>query len=66
MLEELLISADVGVSTAEKLVGRVKQQVREADISDGAEVQAVLKQEMVSILEFDAEVEPPVTTGPCM
>ena len=50
-LEELLISADVGVSTTEKLIEKVKQRVAEGKISDGASVRAALKSEMVSILE---------------
>ena len=50
-LEELLISADVGVNTTERLIERVKQRVSREKISQGSLVRSVLKAEMVSILE---------------
>jgi fused signal recognition particle receptor len=49
-LEELLISADVGVTTAEKLIGKVKERVS-AEKLDGAHVRAALQQEMVKLLD---------------
>jgi fused signal recognition particle receptor len=52
-LEELLISADVGVGTTEKLVATVKQRVTKEKL-DGSSVRDALKQEMVSILKIDA------------
>ncbi len=52
-LEELLIAADVGVSTAEKLIGRVKQRVAEEKLDGGSEVWAALQAEMVNILKVD-------------
>jgi len=55
-LEELLISADVGVNTTEKLLSRVKQQVKEEKISQGSLALAILKAEMVNILKIDAQV----------
>ena len=45
-LEELLISADVGVSTTGKLIEKVKQRVSDEKL-DGSQVSAVLKAEMV-------------------
>jgi fused signal recognition particle receptor len=50
-LEELLISADVGVGTTEKLIGVVKQRAVEGKL-DGSQVAAVLKAEMVRILNI--------------
>ncbi len=50
-LEELLISADVGVNTTEKLIERVRRRVKEESISQGTLVRAALKAEMVSILK---------------
>ncbi len=50
-LEELLISADVGVSTTEKLIGTIKQRVEEEKL-DGSQVSAALKGEMVRILDI--------------
>jgi len=51
-LEELLIFADVGVSTTEKLIERVKQRVDEGKISQGSLVRSTLKAEMVNILKI--------------
>ena len=56
-LEELLISADVGVATAHKLIEKVKQRVRTEKLIEGAQVRTALKQEMVSLLKVDAEVK---------
>jgi fused signal recognition particle receptor len=52
-LEELLISADVGVGTAEKLIGTVKQRAAKEKL-DGSSVRETLKQEMVSMLKVEA------------
>ena len=48
-LEELLILADVGVSTTEKLIGQVRQKVSEEKL-DGSQVPAILKAAMVDML----------------
>jgi fused signal recognition particle receptor len=48
-LEELLISADVGVNTTEKLIGAVKQRAADEKL-DGSRVRDILKEEMVKIL----------------
>jgi fused signal recognition particle receptor len=50
-LEELLISADVGVDTTGKLLGRVKKRVKDEKLSEGAQVRTALKQEMTGMLE---------------
>jgi len=52
-LEELLISADVGVSTTEKLLGKVKQRVAEEKVKEGTLARSILKAEMVNILKVD-------------
>ena len=57
-LEELLIAADVGVSTAEKLIEKVKKKVAEEKLGDGSVVRAVLESEMVNILRLDHKEEP--------
>jgi len=51
-LEELLISADVGVNTTEKLIEKVRRQVVEEKISQGSLVRSILKTEMVNILKL--------------
>jgi len=49
-LEELLISADVGVETTEKLIKKVKSRVNAEKLSTGHEVRAALQDEMIAIL----------------
>ncbi len=58
-LEELLIAADVGVATTEKIIERVKQQVVAEKIEQGSLVRAALKAEMMNILK----IIPPEITG---
>jgi len=62
-LYELLISADVGVGTTEKLIGAVKQRAAEENFS-GSQVSAALKEEMVNMLsvpnrEKSGDITPP-------
>ncbi len=54
-LEELLIGADVGVATTQKLIEKVKQRVRTEKLNEGGQVRAALKEEMVGLLTIDAE-----------
>jgi fused signal recognition particle receptor len=60
-LEELLISADVGVSTAAKLINTVKERSA-AEKLDGSQVRTILKEEMIKILTVPAAA--PVITAP--
>lgn len=57
-LEELLIAADVGVNTTEKLIGRVKQRMAEDKINQGAMVRSALKAEMVNIVKVKPREAP--------
>jgi fused signal recognition particle receptor len=57
-LEEILISADVSVATAEEVVERVKEQAIQDKLKDEAYVIGLLKQILTDILE-ESEVEPP-------
>ena len=57
-LEELLISADVGVNTTEKLIERVRQRVVEEKINQGLLVRSALKSEMVNILKIVPQEKP--------
>ena len=61
-LEELLISADVGFSTTEKLLERVQQRAKEEKFSEGSAVRDALQQEMVKIVNI--EVPPPTSQSP--
>jgi len=54
-LEELLISADVGMGTTTKLLERVRARVEKEKMQDGSQIRSALKQEMVSMLRvYDA------------
>jgi len=50
-LEELLISADVGVNTTKKLIERVKRRVAEEKIKEGSLAREALQKEMIDILK---------------
>ena len=49
-LEELLISADVGVETTSRLLGKVKQRVKTDRLSEVSQIREALKEEMISLL----------------
>ena len=49
-LEELLISADVGVRTATRLTETLRERVRDERLSDPDDIRAVLREEMAAIL----------------
>ena len=53
-LEELLISADVGVETAFKLMDTLREGVRQQRISDPQQALDLLKDEMTALIDFDA------------
>lgn len=68
-LEELLISADVGVSTTTKLIARVRERAGRERLKDGPHIYSVLKEEIVTMLRVDTSVEasPPLdlaSSGP--
>ena len=52
-LEELLITADVGVSTTTKLIARVRERASREGLKDGHQIYSVLKEEMVAMLTLD-------------
>lgn len=62
-LEEILISSDVSVTTAEEVVARVKAQAIAEKLKDGAYVTGLLKNVLTEMLE-ESEVEPP--SYPCV
>jgi fused signal recognition particle receptor len=51
-LEELLVSADVGVETTNKLLSKVKQRVKTDRLSEVSQIQEALKKEMVNLLSI--------------
>jgi fused signal recognition particle receptor len=63
-LEEVLIGGDVGVSTAEKLIRRLRERIREEKIDTGEAVGEALRQEIGSVLRRGEAEEPPHGEGP--
>jgi fused signal recognition particle receptor len=57
-LEDLLISADVGVETTEKLLGKVKHRIKVDKLSNVSHIRAALKEEMVSLLSVSSSKAP--------
>jgi len=53
-LEELLISADVGVATTTKLLERVKERMGRESLTEGFQIRSALKEEMVGMLRVNA------------
>jgi fused signal recognition particle receptor len=49
-LEELLVSADVGVETTNKLLNQVKQRVKTDRLSEASQIREALKEEMILLL----------------
>jgi fused signal recognition particle receptor len=49
-LEELLISADVGVETTSKLLSKVKQRVKTDKLAGVSQIREALKEEMITLL----------------
>ena len=51
-LEELLVSADVGVETTSKLLSKVKQRVKTDRLLEVSQIRETLKEEMISLLSI--------------
>lgn len=61
-LEEILIMSDIGVSTTEKIITRLRQKVKENKISEAEGVKAALKEIISEIMGSDKKsVIPPST-----
>lgn len=58
-LEELLISADVGIATANKLIERVKQRAKVEKLDEGSKVRSALKEEIVNLLKVESKTSFP-------
>ena len=56
-LEEVLISADVGVPTTERLLDHLREQVRERRISDPSRALELLRERMLQVLEIEGASE---------
>jgi fused signal recognition particle receptor len=56
-LEELLISADVGVETTNKLLGRVRERVRVEKLRETEQIRDALKKEMIQLLNVPTKTD---------
>lgn len=65
-LEELLISADVGVSTTDRLIAAVRERVAKERIKEADRARAALRQEIVNILSVDGEKRFASANGLCV
>lgn len=54
-LEEILISADVGVATVMELIDQLKDEVRLRNIKDSKEIQPVISEKLAELLEKEGE-----------
>ncbi len=59
---DILILADVGVATSEKIVDRLKEEIRSRGVSDPVEIKTILREILGEILEGEAELR--LTTKP--
>lgn len=60
-LEEVLVTSDLGIDTAMRIIEGVKKKVKEGKVTDPAKVKSLLKQELLEILGEDAfrlDIEP--------
>lgn len=62
-LEELLISADVGMSTTTKLIRRLKERVDKEKIGEASEARIALKDEIISLLTVSEREPSPSQNG---
>jgi fused signal recognition particle receptor len=53
-LEELLVSADVGVETTSKLMSKVRERVKTDRLSEVSQIREVLKAEMIELLNISS------------
>lgn len=54
-LEDVLISADIGVSSTMKIIDRLKLRIKEERVSDSTEVKILLKDEIKNIMQESVE-----------
>ena len=63
-LEEVLISADVGVDTSFALVERLKQQANRGGLNGPEQVWQALRNELIAMLEGTPDAPAPASTAP--
>ena len=56
-LEEALILCDVGVTTTEKLIERIRERIKEEGLKTADDVRTALKEELYELVRYDVEPE---------
>ena len=62
-LEELLVAADVGINTAEKLINRLKTKVSKENITEAAQAKTALEEEIITMLSVNGGEPSPSVNG---
>lgn len=55
-IEEILISADVGVKATDYIINILKKKVKEGVLKDSGDIKVLLKEELIKILEDDTSL----------
>lgn len=62
-LEEILVASDTGIGTTTLILDTVRQRVKDEGVKDTARVRALLREELIAILE-EPQKRPPAWLGP--
>jgi fused signal recognition particle receptor len=65
-LEYTLISADIGVTTTNEILDRIRERVERHQFNDGAELRGMIKQHLLEILEASERPVPRVAEPPAV
>lgn len=57
-LEEILFTADIGVTTTQKLIGTVEHKVRQEEVRDPEALRRILRDEILALLEIQPSSRP--------
>jgi fused signal recognition particle receptor len=63
-LEEILITADLGVSTATELIERIREKVKRKELSDAFALKNYLREEILTLLRSPQKEEEEITASP--
>ena len=63
-LEMSLIASDIGVTTSAEIAGNLREHAKRQQIRDGAELKALLKEQLRAILDENAQPAAAVSTPP--
>ncbi|HAB01256.1 MAG TPA: signal recognition particle-docking protein FtsY, partial [Ruminococcaceae bacterium] len=56
-LEELLITADVGVTTTEKICARLREEIKKKGITDPSQIKGLLKEIVAEMMDGDCALK---------